>query len=85
MLANELNRSVLEHDLNNTSNCYRKVYVIANPKLPSGGYILKTNSNRVSVEASDAKGEDRALEMLHRLLRVKEGGVLQFPGMEIED
>ena len=34
---------------------------------------------------SDEKGEDRALAFLRKLIRPKEDGVLQLPGMRVED
>jgi len=83
MLANPLDMSVLQFDLQDKTDRYRRVFATCDASLPAGSYRLDLNWDGIAMSASDDDGFRLGLEQMKALARVKRGGTLEFSGAVI--
>ena len=83
MLDNPLNFSVLQFDLNDRRDSFRRVFATRDASMAKGAYRLDLDFDRISMSAADDDGFRRGLEQLKALARPKRGGVMEFTGAVI--
>ena len=83
MLDNPLNFSVLQFDLNDRRDSFRRVFATRDASMEKGSYRLDLEFDRISMSAADDDGFRRGLEQLKALARPKRGGVMEFTGAVI--
>ena len=83
MLDNPLDFSVLQFDLDDKGDSFRRVFATRDATMKKGAYRIDLDFDRISMSAADDDGFRRGLEQLRALARPKRGGVMEFTGAVI--
>lgn len=83
MLDNPLDFGVLQFNLDDKGDSFRRVFATRDAAMEKGSYRIVLEFDRISMSAADDDGFRRGLEQLKALARPKRGGVMEFTGAVI--